>query len=148
MDIQLADGFRFDIFPPTQISCPVIFVTAYDQYAIDIFRVNGLDYLLKPVEKELLAEYLNRFDQQALQQQPIKTLQTLSAIISECKGAFSKERFLIKSGDELLFVKTTEIAYFLSESGYSFVVTKSGNRYIIDETMDQVEQQLNPKEFF
>jgi DNA-binding LytR/AlgR family response regulator len=145
MDIQLADGFSFDIFNQVTITCPVIFVTAFDNYAVNAFRVNGLDYILKPIQKKLLAESIERF--KAINSSQRIDLSVLSEFIKEKKASF-KERFLIKSGEELNFVRAREIAYFLSESSYSFIVTKSGNRYILDETMDQIEGELDPSQFF
>ncbi len=145
MDIQLADGFSFDIFDQVKITCPVIFVTAFDQYAVNAFRVNGLDYILKPIQKTLLEESIARF--KALSTTQNIDLSVLSQLFKEKNTQF-KERFLIKSGEELNFVRTTEVAYFLSEASYSFIVTKSGNRYILDETMDQIESEVDPSLFF
>jgi DNA-binding LytR/AlgR family response regulator len=145
MDVQLADGFSFDIFEQVTVACPVIFVTAFDQYAVNAFRVNGLDYILKPIQKKVLAESIERF--KSLNSKQSIDLAVLSQLFKEKKDHF-KERFLIKSGEELNFVRSSEIAYFLSESSYSFIVTKSGNRYILDETMDQIESELDPSLFF
>ena len=144
MDIQLADGYSFEIFEQVTIEAPVIFVTAFDQYAINAFRVNGLDYILKPIQKELLQEGLERF--KSLNKSTQIDIGVLSTFLSRKKDY--KERFLIKKGEELNFVRTKEIAYFLSESSYSFIVTKSGNRYILDQTMDQIEALLDPGLFF
>ncbi len=144
MDIQLADGYSFEIFEKIEVPCPVIFITAFDQYAVNAFRVNGLDYILKPIRKEVLVESLDRF--KALKSKPID-INVLSQFL-QTKSERFKERFLIKSGDELNFVRTSEIAYFLSESSYSFIVTKGGNRYIIDLTLDQIEKDLDPSLFF
>lgn len=144
MDIQLADGYSFEIFDLIEVSSPVIFVTAFDQFAVNAFRVNGLDYILKPIRKELLIESLDRF--KALNNNPID-ISTLSQFFKSNNERF-KERFLIKSGDELNFVRASEIAYFLSESSYSFIVTKGGNRYIVDLTLDQIECDLDPSLFF
>ena len=144
MDIQLADSYSFEIFERIEVPCPVIFVTAFDQYAVNAFRVNGLDYILKPIRKELLIEGLDRF--KSLNNAPID-FSTLSQFFKSNNERF-KERFLIKSGDELNFVRTSEIAYFLSESSYTFIVTKAGNRYILDLTLDQIECDLDPSLFF
>ncbi len=145
MDIQLADGFSFEIFRQVEIQCPVIFVTAFDQYAINAFRVQGLDYLLKPLQKEDLVTSIERYKSTSKSKEI--NLEFVSELIQQKQKSF-KERFLIKSGEELSFVRTSEIAFFLSESSYSFVVTKAGNRYILDETMDQIESSLNPNLFF
>ncbi|NOQ74077.1 MAG: response regulator [Crocinitomix sp.] len=145
MDIQLADGFSFDIFDQVKLTCPVIFVTAFDNYAVNAFRVNGLDYILKPIQKTLLGESIERF--KAIKTSQNIDLTALSEFIKEKKAPF-KERFLIKTGEELNFVRSSEVAYFLSEASYSFIVTKSGNRYILDETMDQIEGEVDPSLFF
>ncbi len=146
MDIQLADGYSFQIFEQVDIKSPVIFVTAFDNYAIEAFKVNGLDYLLKPIKKELLEKSFERFE--ATVGPKNIDLLALSQLLNPNKNQF-KERFLIKSGDELSFVKTEEIAYFISEDSYSFIITKSGNRYIYTaESISQIEQRLNPAAFF
>lgn len=146
MDIQLADGYSFEVFEQVDIKSPVIFITAFDNYAIDAFRVNGLDYLLKPIKKELLVKSFERFE--ASKTPKNIDLNALTQLLNPNKTHF-KERFLIKSGDELTFVKTDEIAYFISEDSYSFIITKSGNRYIYTaESITQIEAQLDPAVFF
>ncbi len=145
MDIHLADGYSFAIFDEIEITSKVIFVTAYDQYALKAFEVNGLDYLLKPIKEEELKRSIDRFKKATVPNEI--DLKGISALIQRKERAF-KERFLIKSGEQLNFVQVSEIAYFISESSYSFVVTKSGNRYILDGTMDQIEKELNPDVFF
>ncbi len=145
MDVQLADGFSFDIFQQVEVKSPVIFATAFDQYAIDAFRVNGLDYILKPIQKEILVKSIERF--KVLQVPDSINMSKLSEIFNVTNKRY-KERFLIKSGDELNFIKVSEIAYFLSEASYSFIVTKSGNRYIVDQTINQIESKIDPELFF
>ena len=146
MDIQLADGYSFEIFEQTNIKSPVIFVTAFDNYAIDAFRVNGLDYLLKPIKKELLIKSIERFE--SVESPNNIDLSVLTKLLNPIKNQF-KERFLIKSGDELSFVKTNEIAYFISEDSYSFIITKSGSRYIYtSDSINHIESQLDPAIFF
>jgi len=145
MDIQLADGFSFEIFDQVKLKSKVIFTTAFDNYAIKAFRHNGLDYLLKPIQKDLLQESINRF-KSSEQSSPID-FETLSQLILPQKTDY-KKRFLTKSGDQLNFIDIDNIAYFLSEASYSFVVSKSGNQYILDETLDYIEEQLDPSIFF
>jgi len=155
MDIQLADGFSFEIFKQVKIISKVIFTTAFDNYAIEAFRHNGLDYLLKPIEKELLQESITRFKKTQNQNtlnpkntDPISIqFETLSKLITPKQSDY-KKRFLTKSGDSLNFIDIENIAYFLSESSYSFVVSKNGNQYILDDTLDTIEKQLNPEIFF
>lgn len=145
MDIQLADGFSFDIFDQVKIESSVIFVTAYDKYALNAFKVNGLDYILKPINKDELSNSIQRF--KAFNHAKTLDYSTISAILA-LKEKNYKTRFLVKYGDQLNFVRIEEIAYFQSESSYSFVFTKSNNRYIIEETMDQIEEQVSPTLFF
>lgn len=145
MDIQLADGFSFEIFKAVEVKAPVIFVTAFDQYAVNAFRVNGLDYILKPVALDVLKESIARF--KSMNSKVGINMDALQHFFKQKPDHF-KERFLIKSGGELNFVRTSEIAYFLSEASYSFIVTKSQNRYIVDLTLDQIEAEINPSLFF
>ena len=145
MDIHLADGYSFAIFDEVTITSKVIFVTAYDQYALKAFDVNGLDYLLKPIKTSELTRSIARF-KDLVHPQEID-VNTISALLKQKEKSF-KERFLIKSGEQLNFVQISEVAHFISESSYSFLVTKSGNRYILDSTLDQIENDLNPHVFF
>ncbi|MCC7452891.1 MAG: response regulator transcription factor [Crocinitomix sp.] len=145
MDIQLADGFSFEIFERHQVVSPVVFVTAFDQYAINAFRVNGLDYLLKPIQLDLLQASIDRF--KATHVKNVVHINQLSDLFKQRTERF-KERFLIKSGEDLSFVRTSEIAYFLSTASYSFIVTISGGRYLVDLTMDEIEKELDPAKFF
>lgn len=145
MDIQLADGHSFTLFEKVNINVPVIFATAFDQYAIEAFKVNGLDYLLKPIAKEELQRSINRFKD--LKNSSSISQEVIDSILTKNQKTY-KERFLIKSGEQLNFVRISEVAYFISSSSYSFLVTKSGNRYILDQTMDQIQESLNPSLFF
>jgi two-component system, LytTR family, response regulator len=145
MDIQLADGYSFEIFERTEIKSAVIFATAFDQYAIEAFKVNGLDYLLKPIKKEELVKSFERF--KSLKKPASIDLETIKGLIAQKQENY-KKRFLVKSGDQLNFVKIDDIAYFLSEGSYSFLVAKSGNRFIMDETLDNIQLELDPKYFF
>jgi DNA-binding LytR/AlgR family response regulator len=145
MDIQLSDGFSFDIFNQVKIKSKIIFITAFDNYAIQAFRHNGLDYLLKPVKKNLLEESITRF--KTLKNESIIDYESLSSLISK-KEIKYKKRFLTKTGDQLNFIDTEKIAYFISESSYSILVSKLGNQYILDGTLDSIESQLNPNEFY
>lgn len=145
MDIHLADGFSFAIFDEVEITSKVIFVTAYDQYALKAFDVNGLDYLLKPIKVHELARSIARFKEQMLPQE--LDVSKISELFLQKERTF-KERFLVKSGEELNFVRVSEVAHIISEASYSFLVTKSGNRYILDRTLEQIEADLNPDSFF
>ena len=122
MDIQLADGFSFEIFKSIDISAQVIFATAFDQYALDAFKVNGLDYLLKPINKSELIQSISRF--KSLNHSPSINYEVISNLLAERDKDY-KSRFIVKSGDQFNFVKVNEIAYFFSEDSYSFIMTRS-----------------------
>jgi DNA-binding LytR/AlgR family response regulator len=145
MDIQLADGFSFEIFTQVEIKSQVIFTTAFDNYAVKAFRHNGLDYLLKPVQLELLSESITRFKK--INSPQTIDIETFKSMI-RAKYSTYKKRFLVKSGDQSNYIEVDDIAYFVSESSYSFAFLKSGNQYILDDTLEQIEQQLNPEKFF
>ena len=112
LDIRLTDGNSFDIFEQIQVTTPVIFTTAYDEHAIQAFKVNSVDYLLKPVEEDDLLAALSKFEQFRVVQSPVTDYRKLEeALMSNCK----KNRFLIQKGDAYHYVETSDIAFFYSE---------------------------------
>ncbi len=147
MDIQLADGLSFSIFSKVEVNCPVIFTTAYDQYAIQAFKVNSIDYLLKPIEKDALHAAWQQFLRWPDQKD--SDLQNLLANFQQQlqKPKF-KERFLVKLGEQYKYIYTKDIAYFRSESSISYLVNTHNVSMIIDEKMDEIERLLNPSKFF
>jgi two-component system LytT family response regulator len=142
MDIHLADGSCFEIFKYKRIETPVIFTTAYDEYALQAFKTNAIDYLLKPIKKEELAASFAKFIQfnPALQ----------SKIESFAAGMPPQyaERFLIRTGQTYRVVELRDVAYFVSEDKISFAVKTDGKRYALDFTMDKLETMLDPKGYF
>lgn len=148
MDIQLADGLSFDIFEKSNVNVPVIFTTAYDHYAVKAFKVNSIDYLLKPVDpeelKSALEKYRNHFHKSpelpAEYQSIIKSLNQASVQF--------KKRFLVKTAGRLAFVNIEDVAYFFSDEGNSFLVTTDNQRFLLESILEEVESQLNPDEFF
>lgn len=146
MDIQLADGLSFDIFEAVPVKCPVIFTTAYDEYAIKAFKVNSIDYLLKPIDKEELAKALDKYDE--LTQQPNASPINISELVKSFGAEKFKSRFLVKQGQRLIPVGTDEIAYFFAEDKVVFMVTHANSKYVVDYTIEQLEGQLNPEKFF
>jgi two-component system LytT family response regulator len=144
-DIHLADGSSFEVFRKVHVSCPVVFTTAYDQYALEAFKVNSIDYLLKPIKKEELQRAINKFLNLHFKSSPLN-IENLLASINQ-KAAY-KERFVIKYGDHMKTIQTADIAYICSENRISFAVLKEGKRYALDFTMDQLEEMLDPKSFF
>ncbi|QCR24132.1 LytTR family DNA-binding domain-containing protein [Pontibacter sp. SGAir0037] len=150
MDIQLADGLSFEIFEQVPVEVPVIFTTAYDAYAIKAFKVNSIDYLLKPIDEEELEGALEKFRKLSRHQIPVAPqLGTLEQAIQLLNGNKSyKNRFVVKVGEHLHMVAVEDIAYFYSFEKATFLQCTSGKRYAIDYTMEQVEQLIDPNRFF
>lgn len=147
MDIQLADGLSFEIFESIEIAAPVIFTTAYDEYALKAFKVNSIDYLLKPIDEEKLAQSLSK----------LKSLRSTFSSVPDLKAILRgiqpeqkkyKSRFLVKSRDRLLSIKANDIAYFITENGIVYLFTKEGDKKVFDKPLDQIEEQLDPENFF
>lgn len=145
-DIQLADGLSFEIFQQVRVNCPIIFTTAYDQYAIEAFNTNGIDYLLKPIEEERLAQAITKLKK--LTTQP--NLEALYTLIKEksLDKKLHKSRFMVKVGEQIKAIATAEIRAFYSFDGATFLLTLSNSNYIVDYTIDQLEEMLDPQVFF
>ncbi|MEG9327885.1 two component transcriptional regulator, LytTR family [Salinimicrobium catena] len=145
-DIHLSDGSSFGIFKQIEVKSPVIFTTAYDQYAIEAFKVNSVDYLLKPIRKEELEQAIIKYE--GLKQNSLsEEIQNIQNLI--CNSSSSKKsRFMVKSGQVIKTIPSEEVAYFLAEEGVVLLVTFEGNRYVINYTLDQLEQLLDEKMFF
>jgi DNA-binding LytR/AlgR family response regulator len=148
-DIQLSDGLSFEIFKDFDSLCPIIFTTAYNQYAIDAFKVNSIDYLLKPVKKEALATAIEKYKKlfSVKHQQFPDLSKLLLAMEAEAKPAY-KSRFVVKYGEHLKTIKIQEVAYFYTEDKINFITTTEGRRYIIDYHLDSLEEILDPAIFF
>lgn len=147
-DIHLADGLSFQIFREADVKCPVIFTTAYDQYALEAFKVNSVDYLLKPLKKEDLASAIKKYKilKSASVPVPIDFTRLMSAY--QNKKTTYKERFVIRFGEHIKTVETKDIAYFYTESRVNFLCTHDGKRFVIDNNLDALEGTLDPREFF
>ena len=153
MDIHLSDSICFDIFDKVKVTAPVIFTTAYDQYAIEAFKTNGIAYLLKPIEEEELIEALKKYKTLTNVNVELSTIHTQIEQLSTQNTARPnhtgyKERLLAKVGDNYQHLTMEDIAYFYSEDHYTFVATKNNQRYIINYTLDTLVEQLNPQQFF
>ena len=153
MDIHLSDNICFDIFNKVEINAPIIFTTAYDQYAIEAFKTNGIAYLLKPIEEDELISALKKFRTLTNTKVELSTIHTKIQQLSTLNSQLStfnpyKERLLAKIGDNYQHLTMSEIAYFYSEDHYTFVTTKNNQRYIINYTLDNLVEQLNPQHFF
>ncbi len=142
MDIQLADGQSFDIFTEVNLLSSVIFITAYDEFALKAFEVNGLDYLLKPIDIQRFKQAVERFTQQS--QTP-----DYSSLLKELQTPTSyKSRFLVKQGDQFIIVPIDQIAFFQFLDGYTHIFTTHNQQFVIDESIESVISQLNPSIFF
>jgi two-component system, LytTR family, response regulator LytT len=150
MDIQIADGLSFDIFTQVEINCPVIFTTAFDQYAIKAFKVNAIDYLLKPIDEDELSEALQKIKNKKNESvtPPQYSGQFYQNLLQNITKQDYKERFLIKTGQSFSSIETPEIAYFFSEEGLTQCLVFNSKKHIIEHPLDELERLLNPKDFF
>jgi DNA-binding LytR/AlgR family response regulator len=151
MDIQLADGLSFEIFEQTTIACPVIFTTAYDEYAIRAFKVNSVDYLLKPIDAEELAVAIDKFRRLSPLAAPGAAAPNL-ALLEQALQLLGqqpyKNRFLIKVGEHLRYVPTDTIDFFFSMEKATFLQTRDNKRFVVDYPLDQLEKVCDPRLFF
>lgn len=145
MDIQLADGLSFEIFQKVPLHCPIIFTTAFDQYAIKAFKVNSVDYLLKPIQKNDLQQALNKFS--SSQQNQTVDVQLVQRMLAELKVPQQRQGILVKEGEGLIQIQISDLLYVYSEDSITFGITSS-KRVIIEETMDELQTSLNPSNFF
>lgn len=141
MDIQLSDGSCFDIFTVLDVRTPVIFTTAYDQYALKAFKVNSVDYLLKPVDEDELVAAVGKLDYK------YDRIKSLIESFTPVPGRY-KTRISVKTGDVYGFLLMDEVSYFMSDDGFTFVVTTDEKRHIVDYSIGELEAQLDPKFFF
>jgi DNA-binding LytR/AlgR family response regulator len=165
LDIQLSDGLSFEILERLTAPIPFVFITASDHYAIKAFKLNSVDYLLKPIELEDLSRAMNKLSKQvgltglvgSASSDDLSTLagfqlKDISYLVDQLKqstqAAQFKERFLIKVGDSLKYVPTEKVAYIYTLEGYTHLVTISDKRLVIDYSLDQLTQELNPRMFF
>jgi DNA-binding LytR/AlgR family response regulator len=147
MDIELADGQSFEIFNRIAVHIPIIFTTAYDEFALKAFKVNSIDYLLKPIDPDELKQALEKFKKL---QTPSNTvnLQELLVSFNQKTEANFKQRFLVKMGQKYLSINVSEVAFFNANEKVVYLVTKDQKKYIIDYTLDELEGMVEPKAFF
>jgi two-component system, LytTR family, response regulator LytT len=149
MDIELADGQCFEIFNQVKVKSPVIFTTAYDEFALRAFKVNSIDYLLKPINSQELRKALDKWRElYAANQQPFIPVEALMNQLKTAVNSNYRDRFLVKQGQKMLSINTSEIAYFFARNALSFLITRSNQKYVIDYTLDEIEQLIHPKQFF
>lgn len=145
MDIQLADGLSFDIFKKVEINTPVVFTTAYDEYALQAFKANSVDYLLKPIDEEELGAAIKKF--QEIHSKSYDTFAVEELLRSVQKKEYA-QRFLIKSGEQFLSLPIGEVAYFYSEDSLTFARTRQNKKHLIEYTLDDLYTRLDPTRFY
>lgn len=146
LDIHLADDISFKIFEHVEVKTPIIFTTAYDQYALRAFKVNSVDYLLKPIDKNELQKSIEKFKDNQI----TKSEYNIKQLVEELKNPpqeFQK-RFIVNRGDKIMSIVTDQIAYFEGEDRYVSLVKKDGGKYIVDYKLSDLEKKLDPSEFF
>ncbi len=149
MDIHLSDGLSFRLFEKIKIEIPVIFITAFDQYAIQAFKTNSIDYLLKPIDKvELYAAFDKFLDLRTKNTSPNTfDYSTLAEDIQKLSKKY-KNRFLVKYGDTILFKNIEEVAYFYADEKVVYIVTMEGKKFLVDYKLEDLEEILDPHVFY
>ncbi len=148
MDIQLADGLSFEIFEKVQVKSPIIFATAYDEYALKAFKVNSIDYLLKPIDEESLKKALDKYKSRILNDDTQKLVLDSIGTAMQMLTKKHKERFVTKVGEHLKFIDVSDVLFFLSEEKITFCKAKDGRTHILDFTLDQLELLIDPSKFY
>lgn len=153
LDIQLADGNSFEIFRQVELHSPVIFTTAYDEYAIRAFQLNSIDYLLKPIKLSDLMRAINKYESlqsqfRDKQEEAVNiTRSQLESLLSLGRKEY-KARFVARVGDQIKHIPVQEIAYFYAEDNVVFLLTRDNHRYIIDYSIEEINSLVEPKDFF
>jgi DNA-binding LytR/AlgR family response regulator len=149
MDIQLGDGLSFDIFEQTTIKTPVIFTTAFDQYTLRAFKVNSIDYLLKPIDEQELEKAVNKYQNLYPAQEPSDITEKMMRLIEQVNHATAyKERLLIKRGQQFSFLKTESTAYCFADGKLCYAVDFDGHKFLLEINLSQLETQMNPAHFY
>ena len=149
VDIHLADGSSFSIFEKTEVKCPIVFTTAYDEYALKAFEVNSIDYLLKPINKDDLQRALNKYKNLKGEKHEVDYKTLISRFLTEAENVNNyKEHFLVPERDKLVPLAAKDIAYVYIDLKLIKAVTFSGKIYYLNQNLDEMMNQLNPKMFF
>ena len=147
MDIQLADGLCFDIFQQTTIKTPVIFTTAFDQYTLKAFKVNSIDYLLKPIDQEDLRKAVEKYHELYHKKEDDFSEKILK-MVRDMNATIYTERLLIKRGQQLSYLKTATTAYCHADGKLCYAVDFDNNKYLLETNLSQLEEQLHPGKFY
>ncbi|MVM28551.1 response regulator [Spirosoma sp. HMF4905] len=159
MDIELADGQSFEIFDQVEVKSRVIFTTSYDEYALQAFKVNSIDYLLKPIQKEDLQRSLKKLRDLTPASESVESLSAMQSLNIEkllrelqvgngMANKVHRKRFLVKQGQKLLSVEVGDILYFYTDERFSFFRTRTGQKFLVDYTLDELADSLDPAQFF
>jgi two-component system response regulator LytT len=154
MDIELSDGQSFEIFNQAKIKSPVIFTTSYDEYALKAFKVNSVDYLLKPIQKEDLEAALTKLKnmKELYKSDDTKPDVSIDNLVKELQQKLQpkeyRKRFLVKHAQKLVSIEIDEIAYFFSDGRLNFFKTFDNKKFVVDYTMDELEDMLDPTKYF
>lgn len=142
LDIQLEDGLSFEIFEGLEIDIPIIFTTAYDEYALKAFELNSIDYLLKPIKQKNLNFSLNKLKKRS------DNFYDYDKLLKLLKPKEYKKRFIVNIGQKIKFINSEDIAYIYADNKMVFLVTFDDNKYLIDDTIENISYELNPDLFF
>lgn len=153
MDIELADGQSFEIFEKTEVKSSVIFTTSYDEFALKAFKVNSIDYLLKPIQSEDLQAAIQKYkNMQALYTNKESAAMNVDSLVKELRQKLApkeyRKRFLVKHAQKLISIEVDDIAYFYSDGRLNFFKTTDNRKFIVDYTMDELEEMLDPSRYF
>jgi two-component system response regulator LytT len=149
LDIQLSDGLSFEIFEKIEIKSAVIFTTAYDEYALRAFKLNSIDYLLKPIDEDDLEIAVSKFKARLPKQETLQLdFEQIKKMLSNPFEKNHKKRFTVKIGQHLKVITTDEIECFFSENKGTYLHTFDNRNYLIETTLELLEQELDPKDFY
>ena len=149
LDIQLSDGLSFEIFDKVKVNSAIIFTTAYDEYALKAFKLNSIDYLLKPIDQKELEHAITKFKKNKPKQGFVQMdLEQIKNILINPLNKNYKERFTIKIGQHLKIIPTKDIECFYSENKGTYIFTSGNRNYLMDRTLEQLENDLDPTMFF
>ena len=149
LDIQLSDGLSFEIFEAIEIKSAIIFTTAYDEYALKAFKLNSIDYLLKPIDEDELAIAVNKYKQRMPKQESLQIdFEQIKKMLSNPFEKSYKKRFTVKIGQQLKVIPIDEIECFFSENKGTYIHTFDNRNYLIESTLEVLEHELDAKEFY
>lgn len=149
LDIQLSDGLSFEIFDQVQVQSAIIFTTAYDEYALKAFKLNSIDYLLKPIDKDELRTAIEKFQERIVNKKPVMfDLQSLKAMLQAESEKVYKKRFIVKIGQHIKVINVDEICCVFSENKGTYIRTDSQRDYPVEGSLEQIADQLDPLKFF